>query len=286
MPRPTPAQSTLRGDVLALLRDRRLLGLLALGFLLRVVVAVTAHPDALAEDMSLFQRSEQIDSSAAVILAVKSYLDGAELREGDSELAMDRLSILEQLDLDNLLAAPHLWASLKTLFDWFKSRYRALYLSHHQDYHRGLSSLRGRLDRAQPEVKALGLLNTIAELGEPLLGLQPRRLTLAVGLGQGGRGLGPRLRQPALHPRHAQASRVTVELHATPKAVTLQIADNGRGFDPSAVQIEDTMGLQGIRERLVGLGGTLTVDSAPGEGTRLVVHLPRPKSTEEGESYV
>lgn len=86
--------------------------------------------------------------------------------------------------------------------------------------------------------------------------------------------------------RHAQASRVTVELHATPKAVTLQIADNGRGFDPSAVQTEDTMGLQGIRERLVGLGGTLTVDSAPGEGTRLVVHLPRPKSTEEGESYV
>ena len=68
MPRPTPAQSTLRGDVLALLRDRRLLGLLALGFLLRVVVAVTAHPDALAEEAALY-------ASGAAVLRVTGQLD-------------------------------------------------------------------------------------------------------------------------------------------------------------------------------------------------------------------
>ncbi|GAF99157.1 unnamed protein product, partial [marine sediment metagenome] len=85
--------------------------------------------------------------------------------------------------------------------------------------------------------------------------------------------------------RHAQATRVTVELHATLETVTLQVADDGRGFDPSAAQTEATMGLQGMRERLAGLGGTLTVDTALGAGTRLVAHLPRPASTEEGESY-
>ena len=69
--------------------------------------------------------------------------------------------------------------------------------------------------------------------------------------------------------RHAGATRITVELYPTPDIVTLRVADNGEGFDPTAIQTEATMGLQGMRERLVGLGGTLTIDSAPGAGTRL-----------------
>jgi NarL family two-component system sensor histidine kinase LiaS len=76
--------------------------------------------------------------------------------------------------------------------------------------------------------------------------------------------------------RHAQAARVTVELRATPEAVTLRVADDGRGFDPAAIHTGSTMGLQGMRERLARLGGTLTVDAVPGAGTRLVACLPRP----------
>ncbi len=85
--------------------------------------------------------------------------------------------------------------------------------------------------------------------------------------------------------RHAQAKRVTVELHATPETVTLQVADDGSGFDPTAIETGSTMGLQGMRERLVGLGGTLTVDAVPDGGTRLTACLPRSIHTDEGESH-
>jgi len=91
--------------------------------------------------------------------------------------------------------------------------------------------------------------------------------------------------------RHAQAARVTVELHATPETVTLRVADDGRGFDPAAIQTGSTMGLRGMRERLARLGGTLTVDAVPGAGTRLVACLPRARPEafaqqgKEGESH-
>jgi signal transduction histidine kinase len=86
--------------------------------------------------------------------------------------------------------------------------------------------------------------------------------------------------------RHAEATQVTVELHVTPDTVTLRVADDGKGFDPAAIQTKTTMGLQGMQERLAGLGGTLTVDTAPGVGTRIAACLPRPADVEEGESHV
>jgi NarL family two-component system sensor histidine kinase LiaS len=85
--------------------------------------------------------------------------------------------------------------------------------------------------------------------------------------------------------RHAQATHVTVELRVMPEAVTLQVSDDGRGFDPSAVEAGSTMGLRGMQERLSGLGGTLTVDAAPGAGTRITASLPRPAPSEEGEPH-
>jgi NarL family two-component system sensor histidine kinase LiaS len=84
--------------------------------------------------------------------------------------------------------------------------------------------------------------------------------------------------------RHAYATRVIVELQATPEAVVLQVADDGKGFDPTSIPSGPTMGLQGMRERLAALGGELTVDAAPGRGTRLVANLPRPADTGEDKS--
>lgn len=84
--------------------------------------------------------------------------------------------------------------------------------------------------------------------------------------------------------RHADATGVTVELQATPEAVVLQVADDGKGFDPGSIQSGPTMGLQGMRERLAALGGELTVDAAPGSGTRLVASLPRSIDTREDGS--
>src|SRR3990170_8486139 len=83
---------------------------------------------------------------------------------------MDRVSLLEQFNLGNLVAAPHLWPSIKALFDWFKSRYRAIYHEHHHNYYQELGKLQARLIEARPQLEALEKLNSIAELGEPLGG--------------------------------------------------------------------------------------------------------------------
>jgi signal transduction histidine kinase len=85
--------------------------------------------------------------------------------------------------------------------------------------------------------------------------------------------------------RHARATRVTVELSTTPEAVTLRIVDDGRGFDPAAIGPGATMGLQGMRERLTGLGGTFTIDATLGAGTRLAARLSRPTHTHGSESH-
>ncbi len=69
--------------------------------------------------------------------------------------------------------------------------------------------------------------------------------------------------------RHAGAHRVDVELAGAGGGVRLAISDDGRG----GVAREGT-GLTGMRERLAALGGRLEIDSPPGGGTRLVLHLP------------
>jgi two-component system, NarL family, sensor kinase len=72
---------------------------------------------------------------------------------------------------------------------------------------------------------------------------------------------------------HACATRVTVRLVATPESVQLLIQDDGRGFDPSSVA-EDRHGIVGMRERVEILGGSLKVESEPGEGARVEVSVP------------
>jgi nitrate/nitrite-specific signal transduction histidine kinase len=77
--------------------------------------------------------------------------------------------------------------------------------------------------------------------------------------------------------KHARATRVEVELAATGEAVELTIADNGTGFDSSALRRAGfpRFGLATMRERAEAIGGRLTIDTAPGRGTRVVVSIPR-----------
>jgi len=76
--------------------------------------------------------------------------------------------------------------------------------------------------------------------------------------------------------RHAQATEVGVKLENTSQAVEMLIKDNGQGFTPSDLEKSQPgyHGLNIIRERAEGLGGTLTIDTAPGEGTEVKVSLP------------
>lgn len=73
--------------------------------------------------------------------------------------------------------------------------------------------------------------------------------------------------------RHSQAGWAWVKLSATAGAISLEVGDDGVGFDPAALK-EGHFGLTGLRERVGLADGTLQVESAPGAGTRLIVTLP------------
>jgi signal transduction histidine kinase len=76
--------------------------------------------------------------------------------------------------------------------------------------------------------------------------------------------------------QHAKASTSVVTVSYLSDAVTLDIADDGVGFDPSVPSTSPGrgFGLRAIRQRVEALGGTTTVESAPLEGTMLAVALP------------
>lgn len=73
--------------------------------------------------------------------------------------------------------------------------------------------------------------------------------------------------------KHAAASQVVLQLIASPTELQLIIEDNGTGFEPEQV-VPGRYGLVGINERVRLLGGTFHLQSSPGNGTRLEVHLP------------
>ncbi|MDQ0863247.1 sensor histidine kinase [Arthrobacter globiformis] len=76
---------------------------------------------------------------------------------------------------------------------------------------------------------------------------------------------------------HASAANTTITLGFLPDAVTLDIYDDGAGFDPAAVAPpSDTggYGLRAMRQRVEQLGGAFSVESAPGEGTVVAAQLP------------
>lgn len=75
---------------------------------------------------------------------------------------------------------------------------------------------------------------------------------------------------------HARATSAAVTLTYLGDQVVLDVADDGRGFDPRAVPPPGARGhgLPAVRARAEQLGGTLTVESAPGEGTVLSVSIP------------
>jgi signal transduction histidine kinase len=73
--------------------------------------------------------------------------------------------------------------------------------------------------------------------------------------------------------KHARASNATVRIAASDDTVSIEVADDGRGFDPAAVG-PDHFGLRSMRGRVADLGGRLEITSAPGRGTALRVEVP------------
>jgi signal transduction histidine kinase len=80
--------------------------------------------------------------------------------------------------------------------------------------------------------------------------------------------------------KHAQANQLSLTLSYIDETVALDVQDDGVGFDPSQLCISPVeqhsggFGLKSLRERVEQLGGTLSIESAPGEGTTIAVALP------------
>ena len=74
--------------------------------------------------------------------------------------------------------------------------------------------------------------------------------------------------------RHSGASSVEVQLRAVGSKLELAVEDNGVGFDPTRKQARPSLGLAGMRQRLVLVDGELLIDSAPGNGTIIVARAP------------
>jgi signal transduction histidine kinase len=77
--------------------------------------------------------------------------------------------------------------------------------------------------------------------------------------------------------KHAKAGQVWIRIGRKSGRLCCSIEDDGVGFDVQAVQSDwkrRGLGLIGMQERLNAIGGTLSIDSAPGQGTRLMIQLP------------
>ncbi|MGD2178511.1 MAG: histidine kinase [Anaerolineae bacterium] len=89
-----------------------------------------------------------------------------------------------------------------------------------------------------------------------------------------------RIAQEALNNalQHARAENITVRVRCGSGGLTLLVIDDGVGFElpprPDLLTQAGHFGLLGMRERATLLGGSFRVDAAPGEGTRVTVHLP------------
>jgi signal transduction histidine kinase len=77
--------------------------------------------------------------------------------------------------------------------------------------------------------------------------------------------------------RHADASRIDVEVQQGNGHVKIAVVDNGRGFDTSAVRDHSGLGLRNMRQRARLYGGTVDIETAPYQGTRLIIDMPTHK---------
>ena len=76
--------------------------------------------------------------------------------------------------------------------------------------------------------------------------------------------------------KHSGATQVNLSLRSADKSIRLSVADNGAGFCAETARNQPmSFGLAGMRERAALLGGTLAVRSAPGDGARITLQLPR-----------
>jgi signal transduction histidine kinase len=74
--------------------------------------------------------------------------------------------------------------------------------------------------------------------------------------------------------RHASATKVDVSLRVLPNTLQLEVRDNGRGISETDIRNPASLGLLGMRERVVAFGGRVKLEARSSGGTRAVVSIP------------
>jgi signal transduction histidine kinase len=144
----------------------------------------------------------------------------------------------------------------------------------------GLSEMRALIFELRPE--ALETEGLVAALEKQVEALRARHgMTVDAQLGREpevslvAKEAIYRIAQEAMHNtvKHARAERVEVRLDGDAEGITLELRDDGIGFDPGGTY-PGHLGLQTMRERAVRLGGSLAVESMPHQGTRIRAWIP------------
>ena len=126
-------------------------------------------PEELIQEIALLRRMVYFEESQGEIVGMKDYLDGAVVQAGYEELSFNRTALLEELSLPVILASDDQgWPTVRARVRDYQARYSRAYADHHSDYQREVLRLREFLEDAGLKFHALTLLNSIAELGEPV----------------------------------------------------------------------------------------------------------------------
>lgn len=78
--------------------------------------------------------------------------------------------------------------------------------------------------------------------------------------------------------RHAEATRVQVRLTHDQQRVSLEVQDDGKGVEEEIISSKRTLGLLGMQERALMIGGEFIFDSSPGKGTTIKILIPLEKN--------
>lgn len=78
--------------------------------------------------------------------------------------------------------------------------------------------------------------------------------------------------------RHSCATLVTVRYEADGERISLEVADNGNGLNPEEIRTKRTLGLLGMKERALMIGGDFRIEGQPGKGTRMQIRVPIDKT--------
>ena len=140
-----------------------------------------AGPADLHQDLGLVTQVLALRTSIADVGNMRVYIEGAVVEPDETQLHFDRKILVEQLSLANLLKYRYALSPITTGFQAFRETYGERYLAYHGRYHDEASNLAASLEMCQVKLGALGLLNTIPELGVPLSSDLPARLDFILG---------------------------------------------------------------------------------------------------------